>query len=210
MMKNMNTKRILMLLMPVFLMVSALASGKDLERDVTMVSYEQSWLDSEGTLSLKNNTGEDVRRVVFRIVYLDMSDNELDYEDFKMNVDIAPGMTKRVNIPAYEHAHYYNYYLSEGSPVNERPAFKIRFELKDYDGALSGNLLKTLPTGKDVAHPLLLVSAVIGLYFLVLAMAQRRNRNAVAWVLFSIVATPLLAVLILLLIGRSHRYPLEP
>ena len=68
-----------------------------------MVSYEQGWLDSEGTLALKNNSSEEVKNVVFLITYLDMSGNELDHEEFSRRVSIASGMTKKVDIPAYEH-----------------------------------------------------------------------------------------------------------
>jgi len=48
---------------------------------ITMVSYEQSWLDSSGTLALKNNTSEEIHNVSFQITYLDMSGNPLDYEE---------------------------------------------------------------------------------------------------------------------------------
>lgn len=68
-----------------------------------MVSYEQVWLDSEGTLALKNNSSEEVKNVVFLITYLDMSGNELDYEEFSRRLSIASGMTKKVDISAYEH-----------------------------------------------------------------------------------------------------------
>ena len=81
----------------------AFAANKDLENDITMVSYEQSWLDSKATLALKNNSSEEVNNVLFLIIYLDMSDNELDYEEFTKRVSIAPGMTKKLDIPAYEH-----------------------------------------------------------------------------------------------------------
>ena len=50
--------------------------------DITMVSYEQGWLDSRGTLALKNNTNEEIHNVSFQITYLDMSGNPLDYEEF--------------------------------------------------------------------------------------------------------------------------------
>lgn len=41
--------------------VASFAANKDLEKDITMVSYEQGWLDSEGTLALKNNSSEKVK-----------------------------------------------------------------------------------------------------------------------------------------------------
>ena len=54
-----------------------------------MVTYEQGWMDTNGALSLKNNTGVEVKNVVFLITYLDMSGNELDYEEFNKSVSIA-------------------------------------------------------------------------------------------------------------------------
>ena len=99
----MEKKRFVIALLSIFLALTAYAVDKDLEKDITMVSYEQGWLDSEGTLALKNNSSEEVKNVVFLITYLDMSGNELDYEEFSRRVSIAPGMTKKVDIPAYEH-----------------------------------------------------------------------------------------------------------
>ena len=76
----MVTRRLTIALLSILLSVVALAANKDFEKDITMVSYEQGWLDSEGTLALKNNSSEEVKNVVFLITYLDMSGNELDYK----------------------------------------------------------------------------------------------------------------------------------
>ncbi len=62
-----------------------------------MVSYEQGWLDSDGTLALKNNTDRNINNVSFRITYLDMSGNALDYEEYSLRVDTAPGMTRKID-----------------------------------------------------------------------------------------------------------------
>ena len=56
----MATRRLTIALLSIFLSVVAFAANKDLEKDITMVSYEQGWLDSEGTLALKNNSNEEV------------------------------------------------------------------------------------------------------------------------------------------------------
>ena len=110
----MVTRRLTIALLSILLSVVALAANKDFEKDITMVSYEQGWLDSEGTLALKNNSSEELKNVVFLITYLDMSGNEQDYEEFTRRVIIAPGMTKKLDIPAYEHDRWYHYYKSEG------------------------------------------------------------------------------------------------
>lgn len=78
----MAIKRISIALLSIFFSVVAIAADKDLEKDIIMVSYEQGWLDSSGTLALRNNSNEEIKNVVFLITYLDMSGNELDYEEF--------------------------------------------------------------------------------------------------------------------------------
>lgn len=54
----MTSKRFTIALLSIFLSVIAWAADKDLEKDITMVSYEQSHMDAFGSLALKNNTGE--------------------------------------------------------------------------------------------------------------------------------------------------------
>ena len=225
---DMVTKRLFIALFSVFLMVSAYATnGKDLEKDVTMVSYEQGWLDREGTLALKNNTDKAIRNVVFQITYFDMSGKPLDYENYKEEVSIAPGMTKKLDIPAYEHSRHYHYYKSENMPTGS-PAFKIKFQLIDYNVELprvkdkyADEFLEEYANEYSDAKEydyekfgiifgfitvLVAIGVSVGFYVLVAVMAQKRNRNAVIWVLLSILATPLLMIIILLCIGNSDRH----
>ena len=110
--------------------VSTFAATQDLEKDITMVSYEQTWRDDLGTLALRNNTTEVVQNVSFTITYLDMAGNEMDYKTFNKHVEIAPGKTKKLDIPAYEHSRHYHYYKSEG--LYDNTSFKINFKLKGY------------------------------------------------------------------------------
>lgn len=69
---------------------------------IDMVSYEQSWTDDKGTIALKNNTTEDIHNITFILEYLDMQGKPMDYETFSYDIDMAPGMTKKLDIPAYE------------------------------------------------------------------------------------------------------------
>ena len=221
---TMATKRISIALLSIFISVVAFAANKDLEKDITMVSYEQGWLDSSGTLALKNNSSEEVKNVVFLITYLDMSGNELDYEEFSRRVSIAPGMTKKLDIPAYEHDRSYHYYKSENRPSGS-PAFKVKFQLKnynveeevtesiddipfdrfDYDRSTgSGN--EGLYLIIAIVGLLFFIGITVGLYVLVAVMAQKRNRSVVVWILLSLIATPLLMIIILLAIGKNENY----
>lgn len=194
--------------------------------EVSMVSYEQGWLDSRGTLALKNNTSENIHNVTFQITYLDMSGNALDYEEFYKEVEIAPGMTKKIDIPAYEHSRDYHYYKSENRPSGS-PAFKINFELKDFnkvetveeaDGVESDYSISSYnDTSKKDDEPsaemillglaiiLIILGFVVGMYVLVAVMAQKRKRNVVIWILLSIVTTPFLMAIILLVIGDADK-----
>ena len=229
----MLTKRITIVLLSLFLSVAAFAAEKDLEKDITMVSYEQSWSDYEGTLALKNNTGEEVRNLAFVIIYLDMSGKEMDYKEFTRNVNIAPGMTKKLDIPAYESGRNYHYYKSEG--LFDNSSFKIRFKLKDYnaeqekaesiydiplgenmfglpddvDGGNSSNSSNNNDGGvwsSVVATVLFLpfIGIVIGFFVLVGVMARKRNRSVLGWLLLCWLISPLMAILILLVIGPKN------
>ena len=220
----MATKRISTALLSIFISVVAFAADKNLEKDITMVSYEQGWLDSSGTLALKNNSSEEVKNVVFLITYLDMSGKELDYEEFSGQVSIAPGMTRKLDIPAYEHSRNYHYYKSENMPSGS-PAFKIKFQLKDYnveeevtestDESSFDRLNNSSSTGCANGSLYIIIGIVgllffiginVGLYVLVAFMAQKRNRSVVAWILLSLIATPLLMIIILLAIGKNENY----
>ena len=214
----MTTKRISIALLSIFISVVAFAANKNLENDITMVSYEQSWLDSKATLALKNNSSEEVKNVLFLIIYLDMSGNELDYEEFTRRVSIAPGMTRKLDIPAYEHDRNYHYYKSENMPGGS-PSFKIKFKLKDYnvEDEVVEESIDDIPfstydydrsSGNEgryvsIIASLLFISITIGLYVLVAVMAQKRNRNVVVWVLLSLFVTPLLTIFTLLVIGDN-------
>ena len=202
--------------------ISAYAANSN---DITMVSYEQGWLDSRGTLALKNNTNEEIHKVSFQITYLDMSGNPLDYEEFTKHISIAPGMTKKIDIPAYEHDRNYHYYKSENMPSGS-PAFKIKFELKDYNAeleeiddaddysiydndddsrySLSKNDSLYMIIGIVVV--LFVIGLSVGLYVLVAVMAKSRNRSVVLWVLLSIIASPLLIIIILLVVGDDNKH----
>ena len=220
----MATKKLFIALLCVLSFVPAMAENKDLKNDVTMVSYEQSWLDYEGTIALKNNTSEVIHNIVFQLTYLDMSGNELDYEVFERDVRIDPGKTKKLDIPAYEHSRHYHYYKTKDEFGN--PAFKIDFQLKDYnvdnsvvaesdvyyDADNSNNASNPLIHGGNhggiyiltFVFVLLFIGLYIGLYVLVAVMAKKRNRNVVLWVLLSLFATPLLMIIILLAIGKEE------
>lgn len=226
-------KRISLLFLILTFSLATFALGKDSINAITMVSYEQRWMDYEGTLALKNNTDEDIENFTFQITYFDMSGKSLDYKEFSKRVSIAAGMTKKVNIPAYEHERDYSYYKSEECPIHPHK-FKITFNLKDYKGskvktikiaATQGDTDSTvfdeeleteddtslfhsfsqygLQTLVGIMGVLFALGISVGLYVFVAIMAQRRERSVAVWLLLSFIFTPILTMLILLCIGHA-------
>lgn len=210
-------KKTLTALICLFMSISLFAASKSAETDISMVSYEQSWLDSEGTLALKNNTNKNIHNIKFLIVYQDMSGKQLHYEEFSKKVSIAPGMTRKINIKAYEHERNYHYYKSENLPGGS-PAFKIEFKLLDYNTASPQKREYPLDSDTDtdeifysllpflyIIFVLLTIGICIGSYVLVAVMAKKRKREAAVWILLSFFATPILIIIILLCIGDADR-----
>ena len=187
-----------------------------------MVSYEQTWLDRQGTLALKNNTKQTIYNVRYRLTYFDMKGNPMDYKDFYTEIEIAPGMTKKVNVKGYECDRNYSYYLSEAYPSHPKK-FKVSYETLAYNQAeescvqlnTDALLTKESPISEMDDEPTYLNSVVmviimlfvlagyVGFYVLVAIMAQRRNRSVALWLLLSFIATPILVILILLVIGKA-------
>ena len=217
----MATRRFALALLSIFMAVVSFAANKDLEKDITMVSYEQGWVEISGALALKNDSSEVIKNVTFLITYLDMSGNELDYQEFTRRVSIASGMTKKLDIPAYEHSRNYHYYKTKDDYGH--PAFKIKFQLKDYNveeeavESIDDNTFSTYDYDRSSGNEglfmiafiiglLFVIGITVGLYVLVAVMAQKRNRSVVVWVLLSLLATPLLMIVILLAIGKNENY----
>lgn len=195
-------------------MTQSVCASKQLKPTaVSMVSYEQGWLDDRGTIALKNNTDEPVYNVTFVLEYMDMSGKPLDYETYSYSINIAPGKTKKLDIPAYEHRRDYYYYKSQGGYGHT--AFKLKYELQNYNVPIdetgdSEGMPSALKANRDVFTPIVLIiiallcfSVYVGMYVLVAVMAQRRNRNPVIWLLLSFVATPVLICIILFMIGAN-------
>jgi hypothetical protein len=155
-----------------------------------------------------------------------MSGKELDYEEYERRITIAPGMTKKLDIPAYEHSRNYHYYKSENMPGGS-PSFKIKFELKDYNmvqseanedddySVLDDYNYKDKDYGSEYSATYMIIAIIavlffigisVGLYVLVAIMAQKRHRSVVLWVLLSIIASPILIIIILLVVGNDNKY----
>lgn len=218
-----------LLLVGLIVALSSHALSKDSLNAISMVSYEQGWLDSEGALSLKNNTKQSVENVAFRITYLDMKGRPMDFKDFFVKVDIPSGLTKKVEIEAYENSRHYSYYTSDACYPPHR--FKIKFQLQGYNlpkkqmeqsdvsdsveiadsydshDLDEENSTGTLITIMSIVLPLMFVLFYFGLYVVAAQMARSRHRNVAVWVLASFFVTPILVIIILCFIGNSEERP---
>lgn len=231
-----------------FIVQVAFVSAVD--NEVSMVSYEQNWIDDQGTIALKNNTDNEVMSVSFMITYLDMNGNQLDYKEFKKPVNIKPGLTKKINIEAYEHSRYYSYYKSEAAFSNPKK-FDVKYKLLSvnfYNKVENGqttrskknNLVeqKTSAITKEITDKesterlvitegfekgiseqeeterkegnyiymfvlMFALTAYLGLFALIAAMANNRNRSAIGWVVFALFFNPIITIIILSIIGES-------
>lgn len=207
-MKKIYTIFILTIFLSVF---NCFALSTDSINAISMESYEQRWLDMHGTIALKNNTQETIHDVSFLLEYLDMQGKPLDYENFSYKIDIAPGKTKKLNIPAYEYDRNYHYYKTKGSYGH--PTFKLRFKLVNYNTQIvkSNNIEKRIDNYNNssssslifVILVILFLCVYIGMYVLVAVMANKRKRNPAAWLFLSFIATPILICIILLAIGEN-------
>ena len=140
----------------------------------------------------------------------------MDYEEFTSEVDIKPGMTRKIDIPAYEHDRQYSYYKSEASYTTPHK-FKIDFELKDYnieDEAVLEEHEETTPKydfwangGVGMAAGFCIMFYTFNLFVvghvLVAEMARERDRSMILWLFVSWILNPLIAILILFCIGKS-------
>ena len=131
-------------------------------------------------------------------------------------------MTRKIDVPAYEHNRNYHYYKSENMPGGS-PSFKIEYKLIDYnkeevadedeDPYLDYRNYKNNSHNSSydwfwlfaIIAALAGISITVGLYVLVAILAQQRHRNVVVWILLSMICSPLLMLIILLCIGDSQR-----
>lgn len=99
---------------------------------VSMTKFEQTFLDSQAAIALRNNLPDTVYSVTYSLEFLSSKGVPEDFQEYTSKVTIPPGMTKKVEIPAYCHDRSYEYYKTAKYP-ELHPTFSVNYKYISAD-----------------------------------------------------------------------------
>ena len=125
-------KRIFLFFTVMLLSSLSFATSVDSTNAVTMLDYEQALNDDNARISLKNNTKELIKDICFNLTYIDMMGQTINDDNYYKEVNLSPGETKTITLPAFKADESYAYYRSVANN-DQAKTFIVKFELKDYN-----------------------------------------------------------------------------
>lgn len=198
-----------------------LANQKSPKAEVTMTRFDQGAFDSQSSINLRNQSDETLTKIKFQLIYYDMNDNQIDYQDFTIRENIEPGMSRLFKIDAFQPYENYIYYRNKDYKPDNFNQFKVDFKLIEVEkrekGQKQSKLENDLSTTENNEFLVILGSMfAIGLgIFIIIApfvvvkrMAINRYRDPAVYVLMSFLLSPFLIMLVLLIIGK-YPFPRE-
>lgn len=201
----------LLLLLPLFVFAQ--------ESKLTMVRYSQDQNAVNASISIRNNTNEEIKNFRMRITYLNTNNIELDYKDIKIAEPIAPKKTKEFKIGGFGWNEGYYFYKSRRDYYGANRPFKVKTELLGYN-EVENNAEQEDEFGLNRKNDAFDEGAMFFTIFIILSaiffifnaipisMAQSRGRNAALWFLLSVVTTPILTIILLLILGDRKDEPM--
>lgn len=110
------------------------------DKAITMAAYTKDWCSY---ISLRNNLNVDVSSYSFRVIFYNMDDVAIDYQDFDVDVPIAAGMTKTIKLSDYGEKNLcssngdYIYYADKPKYSSRyyyegKTKYKVGIQLKSY------------------------------------------------------------------------------
>ncbi len=167
---------------------------------LSMVSYTPGKAPSEAMIELKNNTQDTVYNVSLVVHY--RADEPCDTVDKRVVRPYMPGDTVTVFAPI----HHCVDTVVGCNPTVEMLGYNAvddNGEIIKDKGPIGFNLMPVILGTLGLIAVLLLLALV--LLIVVMVVAHKRHRSVLLWALASLVITPFLALIILLMLKPRHR-----
>lgn len=108
------------------------------DESVDILGFEKRLKDKNELYIIRNNTNQTITKIEFRVYYKTPDDEMLDYRDVSLVGEILPRATKQFEVLSFDKGKRYYYHKSTSdNPKLDGYPFKITYELKRYDIAVT-------------------------------------------------------------------------